>query len=131
MSTINNYEVLVGNIGLVHAGPGYAVALGVFNDYKKLSNAGFGRAAGEAVTLLKNGEPLKEFTPKDSDRFQTLTLKIQVTYDLQGGATVAEVENQLCHAADFLSAEGLLSGETEAVVHSWKATTKVKAKVNA
>lgn len=63
MSNINNYEVLVGNIGLVHAGPGYAVALRVFNDYKTLSKAGRGRAAGEAVTLFKNGEPFKEFYP--------------------------------------------------------------------
>lgn len=127
MFDIDNYEVLVGNIGLVHAGPSYAVALMVFNDYKKLSNAGLGRAAGEAVTLLKNGEPLKEFLPEETGRFQTLTLRIRVTYDMQGGSTVAEVENQLCHAADFLAAEGLLSGETEAVVESWKATVKVKA----
>lgn len=127
MSNINNYEVLVGNIGLVHAGPGYAVALGVFNDYKTLSKAGRGRAAGEAVTLVKNGEPFKEFYPKEPDRFKTLTLKIQVTYDMQGGATVEEVTNQLYQAADFLSGEGLLSGETEAVVESWKAVVKVKA----
>lgn len=127
MSTINNYEVLVGNIGLVHAGPSYAVALRVFNDYKKLSNAGLGRAAHEPVTLLKDGEPLKEFYPEKTGRFQTLTLRIRVTYDMQGGATVAEVKNQLCQAADFLSAEGLLSGETEAVVESWMATVKVKA----
>ena len=30
-------------------------------------------------------------------------------------------------AADFLYGEGLLSGETEAVVESWKAVVKVKA----
>lgn len=127
MSNVDNYEVIVGNIGLVHAGPGYAVALGVFNDYKTLSKAGRGRPAGEAVTLLKNGEPLKEFYPETPGRFQTLTLKIQVTYDMQGGATVEEVTNQLCQAADFLYGEGLLSGETEAVVESWKASVKVKA----
>ena len=61
MPNTDNYEVLVGNIGLVHAGPGYAVALEVFNDYKTISETGWGRAAGEAVTLFKNGEPIREY----------------------------------------------------------------------
>lgn len=127
MSNTTNYVVVVDNIGLVHAGLSYAVALEVFNDYKKISKTGRGRAAGEAVTLFKNGEPFKEFYPEEPGRFQTLTLKIRVTYDMQGGATVEEVTNQLCHAADFLAGEGLLSGDTEAVVESWKASVKVKA----
>ena len=127
MPNSDNYVVIVGNIGLVHAGLSYDVALEIFNDYKTISKTGLGRAAGEAVTLFKNGEPFKEFYPEEPGRFQTLTLKIRVTYDMRGGATVEEVTNQLCQAADFLYGEGLLSGETEAVVESWKAVVKVKA----
>lgn len=50
-----------------------------------------------------------------------LTLTIEVEYDA-GGATQRELVCVLHEAAFYLAGVGLLTGETEATVESWKAT---------
>ena len=50
------FEVIVGNIGTVYAGNNYMRAMCTFSEYRKQSKAGYGRAAGEPVTLFHNGE---------------------------------------------------------------------------
>jgi hypothetical protein len=61
------YEVLVGNIGMVWSEETLqseeSRAVHEFNDWVARSQREFGRASGEAVTLFKDGEILKEYTP--------------------------------------------------------------------
>ena len=49
----------------------------------------------------------------------SLKLTITVNYDLNG-ASKAEMEEQLHHAAGFLASQGLLSGNSEATVSKWE-----------
>lgn len=51
------YEVIVGNIGTVTRTENEYEALQVFTEYVEQSNHPFGRASGEEVTLMKDGEP--------------------------------------------------------------------------
>ena len=54
------YEVIVGNIGTVHEGQSGSEAKRVFAEYKDQSKSGYGRASGESVTILEDGEPILE-----------------------------------------------------------------------
>lgn len=62
MGLITRYEVMVGNIGCVFTGPGSdgEVAESVYQQYVEASNAECGRTSGEPVTLLLDGEIVKE-----------------------------------------------------------------------
>jgi hypothetical protein len=60
---VSTYTVVVGNVGTVLSTQVYGEAIDTFNDYVELSESGYGRVAGEPVTLMYNGEPLKEHTP--------------------------------------------------------------------
>lgn len=60
----HQYEVIVGNIGRVHEGGNFIRACGVFVDYMRQSNQGVGRAAGEPVYLMKDGDVRREHTPR-------------------------------------------------------------------
>jgi hypothetical protein len=65
MTVENNqgyYEVIVSNIGKVLEGSNAFKANSAFNTYVGQSKRGYGRAAGESVTMFRNGEPVKEFT---------------------------------------------------------------------
>lgn len=55
------YEVLVSNIGLVAHGDNAFNANTVYNTYVGQSKRGMGRVAGENVTMLRNGEIVKEY----------------------------------------------------------------------
>ena len=55
-----HYEVIAGNIGSVYAGESMEAAFQTYNIYAKDSRDGYGRAAGEQVTLLRDGEILRE-----------------------------------------------------------------------
>ena len=57
-----HYEVIVGNVGTVYSGPSYQKAYLAFRDYYHQSIHGYGRAAGENVAFLKNGEITQEYT---------------------------------------------------------------------
>jgi hypothetical protein len=60
---MSNYQVIVGNIGLVHESNNLITARGAYGEYKRQSQSNYGRAAGEAVTLFKDGEPHVEYNP--------------------------------------------------------------------
>jgi hypothetical protein len=53
---MKNYEVVVGNIGSVHKGNNPIEANKEYGNWKLHSDSGFGRAAGEPVTLFVDGE---------------------------------------------------------------------------
>lgn len=57
----DKYELIVGNIGTVYSGNNKADALGKFSLYKGQSIGNYGRAAGENVTLMRDGEPWMEY----------------------------------------------------------------------
>ncbi len=61
------YEIIVGNIGSVYRGADIKKARRTFNEYKRQSKSGFGRAGHETVTFLENDEPVKEFVCKCKD----------------------------------------------------------------
>jgi len=55
------YEVIVGNIGSVHKGTDANEAGDIWKEYADQSANNVGRASGEDVTLLRDGEPLAEY----------------------------------------------------------------------
>lgn len=55
------FYVIVGNIGTVEITGSEEKALETFNEYVDQSKTNYGRAAGESVTIFKDGEPYKEF----------------------------------------------------------------------
>lgn len=54
------YQVIVGNIGKVCDTDDRAEALRDYDIYKARSEDGIGRAAGEPIALMCNGEPIME-----------------------------------------------------------------------
>ncbi len=56
MSATHKFEVVVGNIGTVYSGNNFMQASAKYSSYLKDSESGYGRAAGENVTLLHDGE---------------------------------------------------------------------------
>ena len=60
MEQRNRYSVVVGNIGTVYCGSNRKVADRIWDDYKKASRCGYGRASGEPVTLCNEfGDPIR------------------------------------------------------------------------
>ena len=54
------YIVIVGNVGTVYHGGNEEKANEIFNEYERQSETDRGRAGGENVTLLENGEIRRE-----------------------------------------------------------------------
>jgi len=54
------YEVIVGNIGTVYSGPSKAEADTHYTEYVSQSETNYGRAGGEDVTMMEDGEPIQE-----------------------------------------------------------------------
>jgi hypothetical protein len=52
----HTYEVIVGNIGTVYRGGSRLFALRRFNEYRRQSTTGRGRAGGEPITMFTDGE---------------------------------------------------------------------------
>lgn len=57
------YQVIVGNIGTAHDGNNFRTALSLYHAYVRDSKKGIGRGAGEEVTLMDDGEPVREHRP--------------------------------------------------------------------
>lgn len=57
---MKTFQVIVGNIGTVTDTNLLREALKDYKEYKDQSKDGYGRAADESVTLMKNGEPWRE-----------------------------------------------------------------------
>jgi hypothetical protein len=70
-----HYEVIVGNVGSVYSGPDKSQAEETYDRYVEISNSLLGRAGGEEVTLMVDGEIDKEHVP-------TIQLKFLVTCPL-------------------------------------------------
>lgn len=67
MAKLNQWEVLVGNVGLAHEGYNGKEARKEYAAYVRISKSGGGRAGGETVTLIKNGEPVREHVGRSND----------------------------------------------------------------
>jgi hypothetical protein len=55
------FTVIVSNIGTVYTGSDSKVAESDYAAYVSASRGNIGNAAGETVTLLKDGEPVKDY----------------------------------------------------------------------
>jgi hypothetical protein len=55
-------EIICGNIGSVYLGSDDEIAQEKFNEYCHQSKIGYGRAAGEDVIWMRNGDIYREFT---------------------------------------------------------------------
>ena len=55
------YETVVGNIGTVYSGGCHRFAEEKFTTYVRQSKTGNGRAGGEDVTILRNGNIIAEY----------------------------------------------------------------------
>ncbi len=58
---MNLYQVIVGNIGTVEDTDSIVKANATFREYVEQSQSNVGRAGGEDVTLLRDGEPTREY----------------------------------------------------------------------
>jgi len=65
VSTVNKYQVVVGNIGTVYSGNSLSLAKNHFEEYVKQSEGGYGRAANEDVTLFRSDEIIDEHFGKN------------------------------------------------------------------
>lgn len=54
------FEVIVGNVGTVYTGEDCGTAMELFLSYQQESKKGYGRASGESVTLMQDGEIMYE-----------------------------------------------------------------------
>lgn len=73
------YQVIVGNIGTVYDGADEAQAESKYTEYVKQSESGQGRAGGERVTIMADGEPIKEHTPRNPQNF-VVRFRIEAGY---------------------------------------------------
>jgi hypothetical protein len=64
---MTQYEIIVGNIGTVYTGTNGFEANKTFNQYRSASMSPHGRASGESVTLLKDGEVVREYVGSRED----------------------------------------------------------------
>jgi hypothetical protein len=58
------YDVIVGNVGMVYSGSSRSEAARTFNEYMRISRSGHGRAGSEPVTLMQDGEIVRELHPR-------------------------------------------------------------------
>ena len=73
MNAIHPYAVIVGNVGQVWAGNNPVEAQKQYSEWIAEAKGETGRAAGETVTLTRNGEPLREFDPSAGFYFVEMT----------------------------------------------------------
>lgn len=57
----SSYTVVVSNVGTVYEGDQYSEAHATYAEYQQQSRSGYGRAAGEPVTLFEDGEIVLEY----------------------------------------------------------------------
>lgn len=78
---MGNFRVIVGNIGTVYDGASKRDAIREYNEYVDISLSGYGRAGGEAVTLIAPcGEDLKNMRPVRIDIELTDTFSGEANY---------------------------------------------------
>lgn len=57
---LSMYEVIVGNVGLVHSGTDKSKAYREYDAYVSISQRGKGCASNESVYLMQDGELIRE-----------------------------------------------------------------------
>lgn len=65
------WQIIVGNVGNVLDTDNGFQASKEFNQWKGIVKSATGRAAGETVTLMRDGEPHREYTPPPRARCRT------------------------------------------------------------
>lgn len=55
------YQVIVGNIGIIYDGDSYEDAITIYDDYVDASKHKNSRVAGENVTIMQDGDPMVEY----------------------------------------------------------------------
>lgn len=63
---VKEYEVVVGNLGIVYSGTDGRKAVTTYFEYIEISKAPHGRASGESVVLFADGEIVREFGQKET-----------------------------------------------------------------
>ena len=58
---MHRYEVVVGNVGTVVETEDSTAAQMVFDEYVQMSENGHGRASGESVVMLEDGDLVAEY----------------------------------------------------------------------
>jgi hypothetical protein len=67
----NKWEVIVGNVGTVYEGSNGFKARQEYSAYVAISKKNTGRAGGESVFLMKNGEPdVEHIGPVDLQEYE-------------------------------------------------------------
>ena len=84
-TTQSKHQILVGNIGIACDTASAKEARSAFNEYISQSKSDYGRAGGETVTWLKNGEIFKEYSR---------TIKLPLIKDL--AALFVSLKKQIC-----------------------------------
>jgi hypothetical protein len=90
------YDVIVGNIGTVLSTGNLDEARATYKEYCDMSAAGYGRASCEPVTLMDNGEPIKEFTPPSFWKVQLRRAALLPIADLRRHASVSLNNRHTC-----------------------------------
>lgn len=111
---MSKYTVIVGNLGTVHEDNARHLALIAFREWQLMSKAKFGRGAGEPVTLMEDGEPIKEYEPETPPEMR-LRLTVDVAYTLNG-ESAEHLKQRLIDAMQNEIDNGALTGDTEAEV---------------
>ena len=62
----HHYQVVVGNLGTVYTGANATDAATQYAAYVEISLGSVGRTAGQPVTMLQDGEPVREHTPPET-----------------------------------------------------------------
>lgn len=61
---IDRFEIIVGNIGTVYRGNDRMEAENEFRECRELVDAPYGRASGESVTFMMDGDIHEEYWPE-------------------------------------------------------------------
>lgn len=106
------YEVFVSNLGRVYHGPDVDDANAEFEDYVEASKSTCGRASGESVILIRDGDPVREYSPeleasRAVDKVETLT----GLYDYIMGATESFEEDDIGADCTYLVGAVLKGGK--------------------
>ena len=102
----HNYSLIVGNIGeTLQTSNGFDA----LREYRRAiadSKAAYGRASGETVTLMRDGEPWREYVPPVAQFYA------EITDTFGGEANYGWVDRFLIHAPSWRGAVRKLTQET-------------------
>ena len=101
------YDVIVGNIGRTLTTDSAREAKREYLEYVRMSKLDKGRASGEPVTLLRNGEPYREYRPKELPESPTH----HRTVWWRGNEASYEVVKSYSIRVDFTYVRGSADGE--------------------